>query len=509
MKMLTDLEAINQICEKSGQYYSKALSFQRIGADAEALVNYRSALKVLLTTLADRNKISLSGERQISTIHEDIQTISEKLRLSFHVVNLMGEIRVSGNKGSHTEHYLAEDFKQLAETTREHFIELIKSIPPEFSGLANPKEILISGNSIDLKELAYLALCEDDSEAAYMVAMHLLTHYRLMHKYTVKRDFDTYYHHAWSKIITLLKSCYSTEPDAAYCLAKIVEVFGVNCIPNYKDIGSEKLVFIKLMERAANFGNIRAEFEYGEILVSKKSAIEEDIEYGMEFLKSASSKGEPRASMYLAQYYANRKKADLHEMYLKLSAEQGLAISKVEYAKHILRKGNYELIDLARLYLEEALAEGEAQAAYWLAKILQKTTEKRTTNTDRLVSLYKQAAHDSSVVLSGDEWLDVARQLDKLNSGNAVEALFRCNEAALKEGNEKLYLFANIITSKVGLIHSKDGAPEVYVDPMLHTNYKSLSFTLNKPSPDALPKVQRNDLCPCGSGKKYKKCCLR
>ena len=25
----------------------------------------------------------------------------------------------------------------------------------------------------------------------------------------------------------------------------------------------------------------------------------------------------------------------------------------------------------------------------------------------------------------------------------------------------------------------------------------------------ALPKVGRNDLCPCGSGKKYKKCCLR
>ncbi|MBD3810221.1 MAG: SEC-C domain-containing protein, partial [Sulfuricurvum sp.] len=22
------------------------------------------------------------------------------------------------------------------------------------------------------------------------------------------------------------------------------------------------------------------------------------------------------------------------------------------------------------------------------------------------------------------------------------------------------------------------------------------------------PKIGRNDLCPCGSGKKYKKCCL-
>jgi preprotein translocase subunit SecA len=25
---------------------------------------------------------------------------------------------------------------------------------------------------------------------------------------------------------------------------------------------------------------------------------------------------------------------------------------------------------------------------------------------------------------------------------------------------------------------------------------------------DIIPKIERNDPCPCGSGKKYKKCCL-
>jgi uncharacterized protein YchJ len=27
--------------------------------------------------------------------------------------------------------------------------------------------------------------------------------------------------------------------------------------------------------------------------------------------------------------------------------------------------------------------------------------------------------------------------------------------------------------------------------------------------PKIVPKIGRNDLCPCGSGKKFKKCCMR
>jgi len=29
-----------------------------------------------------------------------------------------------------------------------------------------------------------------------------------------------------------------------------------------------------------------------------------------------------------------------------------------------------------------------------------------------------------------------------------------------------------------------------------------------KPFVNSSPKIGRNDACPCGSGKKYKKCCL-
>ncbi len=35
-----------------------------------------------------------------------------------------------------------------------------------------------------------------------------------------------------------------------------------------------------------------------------------------------------------------------------------------------------------------------------------------------------------------------------------------------------------------------------------------LGEAMPKPISDIKPKVGRNDPCPCGSGKKYKKCCL-
>jgi preprotein translocase subunit SecA len=36
----------------------------------------------------------------------------------------------------------------------------------------------------------------------------------------------------------------------------------------------------------------------------------------------------------------------------------------------------------------------------------------------------------------------------------------------------------------------------------------SMSREAQKPIKRAAPKVGRNDPCPCGSGKKYKRCCL-
>lgn len=47
------------------------------------------------------------------------------------------------------------------------------------------------------------------------------------------------------------------------------------------------------------------------------------------------------------------------------------------------------------------------------------------------------------------------------------------------------------------------------IDPSQPENLSDLEKILNEPPPESpQPKIGRNEPCPCGSGKKYKKCCL-
>jgi len=48
----------------------------------------------------------------------------------------------------------------------------------------------------------------------------------------------------------------------------------------------------------------------------------------------------------------------------------------------------------------------------------------------------------------------------------------------------------------------------IEVDPNKPEDVTDLELLQNRPKPrEASPKPGRNDPCPCGSGKKYKKCC--
>lgn len=50
----------------------------------------------------------------------------------------------------------------------------------------------------------------------------------------------------------------------------------------------------------------------------------------------------------------------------------------------------------------------------------------------------------------------------------------------------------------------------VGVEPAAPEDISDIKRVLEPPAPlRAQPKVGRNDLCPCGSGSKFKKCCLR
>ena len=59
------------------------------------------------------------------------------------------------------------------------------------------------------------------------------------------------------------------------------------------------------------------------------------------------------------------------------------------------------------------------------------------------------------------------------------------------------------------IIYVKQGSFPVYVDGILHTAAAGEMTVKKVPVRNAAKKVGPNDPCPCGSGKKYKKCCMQ
>jgi len=82
-----------------------------------------------------------------------------------------------------------------------------------------------------------------------------------------------------------------------------------------------------------------------------------------------------------------------------------------------------------------------------------------------------------------------------------------------KLGTEKNPAVVNVETKKrmneVAKIFEKNNWKyTIELDPDKPENITDLEILLNWPKPtEAEKKVGRNDPCPCGSGKKYKKCC--
>ena len=84
----------------------------------------------------------------------------------------------------------------------------------------------------------------------------------------------------------------------------------------------------------------------------------------------------------------------------------------------------------------------------------------------------------------------------------------------VKLGTEKNPAVVNVKTKKrmkeVTSIFEKSGWEyTIELDPKKPEDVTDLEILLNWPKPqEAEKKVGRNEPCPCGSGKKYKKCCL-
>ena len=91
---------------------------------------------------------------------------------------------------------------------------------------------------------------------------------------------------------------------------------------------------------------------------------------------------------------------------------------------------------------------------------------------------------------------------DSLNNPYDLDTLDANTELTLDVNLEKLYF--NMLEAKANYLYTLpqwDGIFSIEKRKEIQKAYKATNMVINE------NKVGRNDACPCGSGKKYKKCC--
>lgn len=93
---------------------------------------------------------------------------------------------------------------------------------------------------------------------------------------------------------------------------------------------------------------------------------------------------------------------------------------------------------------------------------------------------------------------------DSLKEPNPIEEMEEDTVVSLAFDKERLY--KNMVAAKADWLYELPQWKEIFSEEELKKFYKEQkeSTTIRKPK-----KIGRNDPCPCGSGKKYKKCCGR
>lgn len=93
---------------------------------------------------------------------------------------------------------------------------------------------------------------------------------------------------------------------------------------------------------------------------------------------------------------------------------------------------------------------------------------------------------------------------DSLKEANPIEEMEEDTKVNL--GFEKALLYKNMVAADADWLYGLEEWNDIFDEETRKSLYKEQkeSTTIHK-----APKVYPNDPCPCGSGKKYKKCCGR
>lgn len=255
-----------------------------------------------------------------------------------------------------------------------------------------------------------------------------------------------------------------------------------------------------------NFGIRKSVLQYDDVMNKQREIIYSErrrVLEGENITEQIQSMITETAKAIILQYTKDNdfgEEWDLRGLFAKIAVVFGIHLNPEEYKAHEINRD--ELIEQVSKLAIERYHEQEG-----------KVEEERFRELERVILL-------QSV---DNRWMDHIDAMDQLRQGIGLRAIgqedpvrayqmegfdmFEAMNALIQEDTVRYILNINL--------EPKEQEREVVVErkqviDMNSLKEKEIPTTGGKTEPlKAEPKVGRNDLCPCGSGKKYKKCCGR
>lgn len=150
----------------------------------------------------------------------------------------------------------------------------------------------------------------------------------------------------------------------------------------------------------------------------------------------------------------------------------------------------------------------------WLLSLNEETARTVSNGLDRIASEARRDGqnHDMSVVVGDPPSGLTVHCNDRDQNEAARKLLAHCN---LRKHSQKADTWFGLLLSprdgsvRLGITSQFPWKPNTEMDKLADAMPKARPGSIfDKPAPASKPNVGRNEPCPCGSGKKFKKCCL-
>ena len=537
---MNDSEFIKEFSPELYKHYCKA---KQVYSDAPdlSLVCIRSYVNGLCALLY--NTFIPKGEQ--TNFYYRIRDLVRKRGIYTSVADALRDIQQDGNKGAHSEQFKDIDFnlfQELAYNNLQRCCELTEKIYLSLKNEAAPTYTFEDPLQDSIKDICYEATMNSDPEAQYFVGLSLKSKADVARKQEIQDAVDT--NSVTVKVDLserLLKhSQYWFKQAASNHHTKAMFEYGYALLlagsPEEKNSG------IPWIEKAAADGYDSALAKLGHIYLYGTHALVKDEKLAVEYLEKAAVSEHPEALTTLGAMYldgiameVNHKKgfeysykgavAGYPEAQYNLSqlyfSGKGAILNNREGLRWLQKsadQGCSEAIALmAFQYLNEDICPVDTEKSYnlYLDAIRHNNLEamlefallcgdNHFLKKDHLVDAanylqlcYENSSHDMAL-----------REKAYTNSPNIIKKLRQLLTSGNLSGIEldNVFLMSTLFDQK-GYPYPDRNAQITKLSERLSNHVKQKKTVKKKIAPGDGRKIGRNELCPCGSGKKYKKCC--